>query len=37
MPSKHDRFKYMIISWIEKNLLFGTRLGEFRNYILLKR
>lgn len=34
---KHDKPKYRIISWIEKNLLFGRRLGEFRNYILLKR
>jgi hypothetical protein len=37
MISKHDRTKYVIVSWIEKNLLFGKRLGEFRNYILLKR
>jgi hypothetical protein len=37
LPSKHDRIKYVIISWIEKNLLFGARLGEFKNYILLKR
>ncbi|HER07958.1 MAG TPA: hypothetical protein ENO20_03515 [Bacteroides sp.] len=35
VKSKHDRFKYRIISWIEKYLLFGNRLGEFRNYILL--
>jgi len=33
--SKHDRLRYRIISWIEKHLLFGKRLGEFRNYILL--
>jgi hypothetical protein len=37
VKSKHDRFKYRVISWIEKKLLFGRRLGEFRNYILLKR
>jgi hypothetical protein len=37
IPSKHDRLKYVIVSWIEKNLLFGTRLGEPKNYILLKR
>ena len=37
IKSKHDRFKYMFISWIEKNLLFGTRMGEPRNYILLNR
>jgi hypothetical protein len=36
MP-KHDRFKYRMISWIEKKLLGGRRLGEFSNYILLNR
>jgi hypothetical protein len=35
--AKHDRFKYRVISWIEKRLLFGHRLGEFRNYILVNR
>ncbi len=35
--NKHDKFKYRMVSWIEKNLLFGMRLGEFRNYILLKK
>ena len=37
LPIKQDRLRYVIISWIEKNLLFGFRLGEPRNYILLKR
>lgn len=37
VPSKHDRLKYVIVSWIEKYLLFGARLGEPKNYILLKR
>jgi hypothetical protein len=37
MISKHDRTRYVIISWIEKNILFGARLGEFKNYILLKK
>jgi glycosyltransferase involved in cell wall biosynthesis len=37
MSSKHDRTRYVVISWIEKNILFGARLGEFKNYILLKR
>jgi hypothetical protein len=27
----------VIISWIERNLLFGARLGEFKNYILLRK
>jgi hypothetical protein len=35
--AKHDRLKYRVISWIEKRLLFGRRLGEFKNYILLNR
>ena len=35
--AKHDKPKYRVITWIEKNLLAGRRLGEFRNYILLKR
>jgi len=35
--SKHDLFKYRTISWIEKNLLGGRRLGEFKNYILRKK
>jgi hypothetical protein len=37
MTSKHDRTRYVVISWIEKNILFGARLGEFKNYILLKK
>lgn len=37
MPMKHDRLKYRIVSWIEKNLLFGGRLGEFRNYKLVRK
>ena len=34
--SKHDKLKYRIVSFIEKWLLFGRRLGEFKNYILVK-
>ncbi len=37
MKAKHDRFKYRIISWFEKNFLRGNRLGEFKNYIFLKK
>lgn len=37
VKAKHDHPKYKVISWIEKNLLFGHRLGEFKNYELLKR
>jgi hypothetical protein len=36
VKNKHDKRKYIVVSWIEKNLLFGTRLGEFRNYVLVK-
>jgi hypothetical protein len=35
--AKHDKAKYRVITWIEKKLLGGRRLGEFKNYILLKR
>jgi hypothetical protein len=35
--SKHDKPRYKAISWVEKKLLGGRRLGEFRNYVLLKR
>jgi hypothetical protein len=35
--AKHDKPKYRVITWIEKNLLGGGRLGEFRNFVLLKR
>ncbi len=37
IESKHDKTKYLIISWIEKYLFFGMRLGEPKNYILLKK
>jgi len=34
---KHDKLKFRIISFIEKNMLGGRRLGEFKNYILVKK
>ncbi len=34
---KHDKLKYRVVSWIEKHLLGGRRLGEFKNYRLLNR
>lgn len=37
VKAKHDRSKYQYISWIEKHLLGSRRLGEFKNYISLKR
>ncbi len=36
LPHKHEKFRYRLATWIEKNLLFGKPIGEFRNYILLK-
>ena len=36
MTMKHDRIKYRIVSWIEKHILIGMRLGEFKNYRLLR-
>jgi hypothetical protein len=35
--AKHDRFRYRLITWIEKHLLGGRRLGEFKNYVLVRR
>lgn len=37
VKSKHDRFKYRLISWMEKHFFGGRRLGEFKNYNLVKR
>ena len=37
VKNKHDKLRYRIVSWIEKNMLFGIRLGEFRNYIRVKK
>ncbi len=35
-PHKHERFRYKLATFIEKYILFGTPIGEFKNYILLK-
>ncbi len=37
LKNKHDRTKYRMVSWVEKNILGGTRLGEFKNYVLLRK
>jgi len=37
VKNKHERKKYRILSWVEKYLLPGMKLGEFRNYILTKK
>jgi hypothetical protein len=34
-PHKHERMKYRLLSFIEKRLLGGRRIGTFKNYILL--
>jgi len=34
--AKHDLLKYRFISFLENNLLAGRRLGEFKNYIVVK-
>jgi len=33
----HERLKYRLITWVERNLLGGKTLGGFKNYILLNR
>jgi hypothetical protein len=33
----HERMKFRMLTWIEGNILRGGRLGEFRNYKLLRR
>ena len=36
MPHKHESFRYRLVSFIEKYILFGTPIWEFKNYILLR-
>jgi hypothetical protein len=35
-PHKHEKFRYRLVSFIERYLLFGRPIGEFKNYILLR-
>jgi hypothetical protein len=35
-PHKHEKFRYRLVSFIERYLLFGRPVGEFKNYILLR-
>jgi len=35
-PHKHERLKYRLLSFLEKNLFHGRQIGGFKNYILLK-
>lgn len=34
---KHESFRYRLVSFIEKYILFDTPIWEFKNYILLRR
>lgn len=34
--AKHEKFKYRLIVWIERNLLGGKVLGGYKNYTILK-
>ena len=34
---RHEMFKYRMLTWIEKNIMNGNRLGGFKNYIRLKK
>ncbi|MFO7660579.1 MAG: hypothetical protein R6V77_06675 [Candidatus Cloacimonadaceae bacterium] len=36
LPHKHEKCKYRLLSWIERNLNGGRQIGEFKNYVLLK-
>ncbi len=36
-PHKHEKLRYRIVSFIEKYLLGGRPVGEFKNYILVRR
>ncbi len=33
---KHERLRYRTLSWVENNLLFGKRIGAFKNYHLIR-
>jgi hypothetical protein len=35
-PHKHERLKYMLLTFIENRLLGGRRIGTFKNYVLLE-
>jgi hypothetical protein len=35
-PFKHEKFRYRFVSFIEKYILFGKPIGEFKNYIKIR-
>lgn len=36
LPHKHEKLLYRILSFVENKFLMGKKLGEFKNYILLR-
>lgn len=34
-PHKHERIKYRMLSWIERNINNGRQIGEFKNYKII--
>ncbi len=36
-PHKHERLKYRLLTFVERRLLGGRPVGEFHNYVLLRR
>ena len=36
-PHKHERFKYRLLSFIEKYFNGGRQIGEFKNYRLIRK
>jgi hypothetical protein len=36
-PHKHEKFRYRLVSFIEKYLLFGRPVGEFENYRIIRK
>lgn len=37
MPEPHERLKYRLLTWVEKHLLFGKQIGEFKNFVIVER
>ncbi|MAN01649.1 MAG: hypothetical protein CMI35_01115 [Owenweeksia sp.] len=35
-PSKHEKWKYRWLSWVENHLLGGKRIGEFKNFTRIR-
>jgi glycosyltransferase involved in cell wall biosynthesis len=37
LPNKHEKFRYRLFTWLKTTFPFLVGLGDFRNYILLKK